>query len=52
MFSEFQNTVDSYLQFYEHFLQRLWYDMNPTTYAVMLLSIATIGWLLMKSSKA
>jgi hypothetical protein len=41
--------IETYLRFYEDLLFRLWDNMSPMQYGMILLAVGTLGWVLMKS---
>ena len=41
--------IETYLRFYEDLLFRLWDNMSPMQYGMMLLTVGILGWVLMKS---
>jgi hypothetical protein len=49
MFSSIQQTADRYAKFYYEFAMQCWSSMTPMQYTGLLISIAVVGWLLMKS---
>jgi hypothetical protein len=45
-----QVILDHYY-YYERFLNRTWDNMTPMQYGSLLVSIAAVGWILMKSQR-
>ena len=43
-------TVNDYLYFYKGYVFETWNNMTPMEYGFMLVAIAAIGWLCMKSA--
>jgi hypothetical protein len=43
-------TVYDYFYFYKHYFFETWNNMTPMEYGFMLVGIAAIGWLCMKSA--
>lgn len=43
--------VTDHLAFYENYLLNAWLNMTPMQYGYLLVAIAAIGWLLMKSDQ-
>ncbi len=43
-------TVNDYFYFYKRYFFEAWNNMTPMEYGFMLVAIAAIGWLLMKSA--
>lgn len=41
--------IEAYLRFYEDQLFRLWDNLTPMQYGLMLLTVGILGWVLMKS---
>jgi hypothetical protein len=44
------DTVNYYLHYYERGLYRFWDGMGPNEYSTVLLVVAVLGWLAMKSN--
>lgn len=44
------NTTNSYMRFYYDYVTGSWDNMGPSGYASVLITIAVVGWLLMKSN--
>jgi len=42
-------TVNDYLYYYERFLMKSWHNMTPMQYGYLLVTIAVVGWIMMKS---
>jgi len=42
--------VTDHLYFYKSYLLEAWHNMSPMQYGYLLVTIAVVGWLLMKSS--
>ena len=43
--------IQEYLDFYQKFLMESWHNMTPTRYGFLLVTIAVVGWLMMKSGR-
>ena len=41
-------TMDEYWAFYKMFLARCWNDMGPQEYIVTLVTVAVVGWFMMR----
>jgi hypothetical protein len=44
-------TVQDHLYYYQTHLLRSWHNMSPMQYGYLLITIAVIGWLMMKSGR-
>ena len=49
MFASIGSTIEYFLSFYKDFFMYHWKHMTPDKYAIILLSVLVLGWLLMKS---
>ena len=50
MINELRDTAMEYGRFYVDWLLSTWRHLSPTEYAGVLITIAFIGWLLMRNS--
>lgn len=41
--------VQDHLYYYHHHALRAWHNMTPAQYGTLLIFIAVVGWLMMKS---
>ncbi|MFH1299853.1 MAG: hypothetical protein ABIK07_02235 [Planctomycetota bacterium] len=49
MIETIRDTWQQYSTFYINYLSKRWDNISPMEYGIVLVSIAVIGWLLMKS---
>lgn len=43
-------TVTDHLHFYQKYVLSAWHNMTPMQYGYLLVTIAVVGWLFMKSA--
>lgn len=48
MFADISSTMTQYLDFYYRFALNSWKHITPMQYGLLLISIAVVGWALMK----
>ena len=51
MFSSLGYTIERHFDFYVKYAYDTWRHITPIQYASLLIAIATVGWIMMKSSR-